>query len=176
MNSVRWLADEVPALERPILVAALASAQTGSTGAAVLAALREQLGAGAVAEIDADQFYDFTVARPLVHFDEAGERLDAARWHEQAGRRVARSDPAAGARHCHRVTTLLAAVPESRDTLMLELTSRIARLEIGRIAGIEAREARHVFDEARAVAERLHDRAGHAFLLTSYPWRCSSVG
>jgi class 3 adenylate cyclase len=65
------------------------------------------------------------------HFDEAGERLEAARWHEQAGRRVARSDPADGVRHCRRVTTLLAAVPESRETLILELTSRIALLEIG---------------------------------------------
>jgi len=110
------------------------------------------------------------------HFDEAGERLEAARWHEQAGRRVARSDPADGVRHCRRVTTLLAAIPESRETLMLELTSRIALLEIGRIAGIEEREARGLFDEARAVAERLADKAGHAFLLTSYGRLCGLAG
>src|SRR5881397_3492217 len=110
------------------------------------------------------------------HFDEAGEHLEAARWHEQAGRRVARSDPADGVRHCRRVTTLLAAVPESRETLMLELTSRIALLEIGRIAGIEEREARGLFDEARAVAERLQDKAGHAFLLTSYGRLCGLAG
>jgi class 3 adenylate cyclase len=110
------------------------------------------------------------------HFEEAGERLEAARWHEQAGRRVARSDPAEGVRHCRRVTTLLAAVPESRETLMLELTSRIARLEIGRIAGIEEREARDLFDEARAVAERLQHKAGHAFLLTSYGRLCGLAG
>ncbi len=110
------------------------------------------------------------------HFDEAGEHLDAARWHEQAGRRVARSDPAEGARHCRRVTALLAAVPERRETLMLELTSRIALLEIGRIAGIEEGEARGLFDEARAVAERLQDKAGHAFLLTSYGRLCGLAG
>ena len=110
------------------------------------------------------------------HFDEAGEHLEAARWHEQAGRRVARSDPADGARHCRRVTTLLAAVPESRETLMLELTSRIALLEIGRLAGIEEGEARGLFDEARAVAERLQDKAGHAFLLTSYGRLCGLAG
>ena len=102
------------------------------------------------------------------HFDEAGDHLEAARWHERAGRRVARSDPADGVRHCQRVTTLLAVLPPSRETLTLELTSRIALLEIGRIAGIEEREARDLFDEAHAVAERLHDRGGHAFLLTSY--------
>jgi hypothetical protein len=110
------------------------------------------------------------------HFDEAGECLEAARWHERAGRRVARSDPADGVRHCRRVTTLLAAVPESRETLMLELTSRIAQLEIGRIAGIEEREARDIFDEARAVAERLQDKAGYAFLLTSYGRLCGLAG
>jgi class 3 adenylate cyclase/tetratricopeptide (TPR) repeat protein len=110
------------------------------------------------------------------HFDEAGERLEAARWHEQAGRRVARSDPADGVRHCRRVTTLLAAVPASRETLMLELTSRIAQLEIGRIAGIEERAARDLFEEARAVAERLQDKAGHAFLLTSYGRLCGLAG
>ena len=110
------------------------------------------------------------------HFDEAGERLEAARWHEQAGRRVARSDPADGAGHCRRVITLLAAVPESPETLTLELTSRIALLEIGRIAGIEEREARSLFDEARAVAERLQDDAGHAFLLASYGRLCGLAG
>jgi class 3 adenylate cyclase len=110
------------------------------------------------------------------HFEEAGERLEAARWHEQAGRRVARSDPADGVRHCRRVTTLLAALPESRETLMLELTSRIALLEIGRIAGIDEREARDLFDEARAVAERLQHKAGHAFLLTSYGRLCGLAG
>ncbi len=110
------------------------------------------------------------------HFDEAGERLEAARWHEQAGRRVARSDPADGVGHCRRVTTLLSAVPESRETLTLELSSRIALLEIGRIAGIEEREARNLFDEARAVAERLADKAGHAFLLTSYGRLCGLAG
>src|SRR2546425_1100862 len=92
------------------------------------------------------------------HFDEAGEHLEAARWHEQAGRRVARSDPADGGRHCRRVTTLLAAVPEARETLMLALTSRIALLEIGRIAGIEGREARGLFGEARAGGGRAFHR------------------
>ena len=110
------------------------------------------------------------------HFEEAGERLDAARWHEQAGRRVARADPAEGVRHCRRVTKLVAALPESRETLMLELTSRIALLEIGRIAGIDEREAQDLFEEARAVAERLGDRGGHAFLLTSYGRLCGLAG
>jgi predicted ATPase/class 3 adenylate cyclase len=110
------------------------------------------------------------------HFEEAGESLEAARWHEQAGRRVARHDPADGVRHCQRVAPLLAALPESRETLMLGLTSRIALLEIGRIAGIEERESQDLFEEARAVAERLEDPGGHAFLLTSYGRLCGLAG
>ena len=102
------------------------------------------------------------------HFEEAGESLDAARWHEQAGRRGARRDPADGAWHCRRVAALLADLPESRETLTLQLTSRIALLEIGRIAGIEPQEAQDLFERAGSVAERLGDGAGHAFLLTSY--------
>jgi class 3 adenylate cyclase/tetratricopeptide (TPR) repeat protein len=110
------------------------------------------------------------------HFEEADEPLDAARWHEQAGRRVARADPAAGIGHCRRVTALLATVPGSRETLTLELTSRIALLEIGRIAGIDGREAGQIFEEAGAVAGRLGDGAGHAFLLTSYGRLCGVAG
>jgi adenylate cyclase len=110
------------------------------------------------------------------HFEESGELLDAARWHEHAGRRLGRSDPGAGVRHCRRVTALLAGLPESRDTLTLELTSRIALLEIGRIAGIEEGDAQSLFEAAGAVAERLRDPRGHAFLLTSYGRLCGLAG
>jgi len=110
------------------------------------------------------------------HFDEAGEQLEAARWHEHAGRRVARSDPTEGVRHCRRVTTLVAGLPESRETLLLGLTSRIALLEIGRIAGIDDRASRDLFEEARPVAERLGNPRGHAFLLTSYGRLCGVAG
>jgi class 3 adenylate cyclase/tetratricopeptide (TPR) repeat protein len=110
------------------------------------------------------------------HFEEGGERLEAARWHEQAGRRVARNDAADGAGHCRKVATLLAGLPESRDTLTLELTSRIALLEIGRLAGIEEGESRELFEAARAVAGRLGDTRGHAFLLTSYGRLCGLAG
>ncbi|HXJ79643.1 MAG TPA: adenylate/guanylate cyclase domain-containing protein [Candidatus Methylomirabilis sp.] len=110
------------------------------------------------------------------HFEEAGEFLEAARWHEHAGRRVARNAPADGARHCRSVARLLADLPESRETLTLELTSRIALLEIGRLAGTEESESRQLFEEAHAVAERLGDPRGHAFLLTSYGRLCGLAG
>jgi class 3 adenylate cyclase/tetratricopeptide (TPR) repeat protein len=110
------------------------------------------------------------------HYEEAGETLEAAHWHERAGRRIARSDPEDGARHCHRAAELVASLDESAETLTLALTSRIALLEIGRIAGMEERDARLLFEEGRSVAERLGDESGHAFLLTSYGRSCGLAG
>src|SRR5262249_36048376 len=110
------------------------------------------------------------------HWDEADEPLEAARWHEQAGRRVARRDPADGVRHCRRGTARLAALPAAPEPLPLGITSRIALLEIGRLAGVEEREAQALFEEAGRLAERLGNRRGHAFLLTSYGRLCGLAG
>src|SRR2546421_6067489 len=68
------------------------------------------------------------------HFDEAGERLEAARWHEQAGRRLARRYPAGWGRHRPPGTTPLAALPEAPETPMLRVTPRLAPLQSGRLA------------------------------------------
>jgi len=110
------------------------------------------------------------------HFEEAGEPLEAARWHADAGRRVGRSDPAEGIRHCQKVPALLATLPRSRETLTLVLTSHIARLELGRIAGLEASEANAQFEAGREVAEQLGDPSGQAFLLTSFGRLCGLAG
>src|SRR5207245_7260146 len=69
-----------------------------------------------------------------------------------------------------------AALPGSRCGLGPGLTARIALPGIGRIAGIEERESQDLFEEARAVAERLGDPRGHAFLLTSYGRLCGLAG
>src|SRR5262249_27421223 len=82
----------------------------------------------------------------------------------------------AGARHCRRVASLLAGLAESSETLTLELTSRIALLEIGRIAGIGEDEAQDLFEAARAVAERLGAPPRHAFLLTAHRRLCGLAG
>ena len=72
---IRWLTDQVPRLSRPLLLAAFVSSHEGSTAAALLGLLREQLRAQLIAEIDPDRFYDFTVARPVTFLNEAGERV-----------------------------------------------------------------------------------------------------
>lgn len=73
-STVRWLGD-APTLTRPLLIAAFGSAQAGSTGAALVGLIRDGLRATPVAEIDPEEFYDFTVARPLVRFDGDGSRV-----------------------------------------------------------------------------------------------------
>jgi class 3 adenylate cyclase/tetratricopeptide (TPR) repeat protein len=124
-----------------------------------------------VAQVLLDGPADATPERAAVlahHFDAAGDGLDAARWHEAAGRRIARNDPASGLRHCRRVGELLANEPDSQQSLTLGLTSRIATLEIGRLSGASAEESARVYEEASGVAERLGDARGSAFLMSSY--------
>src|SRR5206468_4082504 len=109
------------------------------------------------------------------HFEEASEYLEAARWHERAGRRVARSDPADGVRHCRQVTALLAALPESRETMTLAQTSRIALLEVGRLASARTTAAHALAELARVAG--LREAVGHstAPALCRTWWELASV-
>ncbi len=65
-ESVRVL-EERP-LRDPIVIAGFAS-QSGITPAAVIQHLAEQWDATVFAEIDAEEYFDFTVRRPLVQFE-----------------------------------------------------------------------------------------------------------
>lgn len=64
--------DGLTNLERPLVIAGFSGAGGRTAGAAV-SALIEQWDARPIAELDPDEFYDFTVARPLVRV-EGGER------------------------------------------------------------------------------------------------------
>jgi len=65
-ESVRLLAQR--GFRNPIVIAGFAS-QSGITPAAVIQHVAEQWGAQAFAEIDAEEYFDFTVRRPLVQFE-----------------------------------------------------------------------------------------------------------
>lgn len=65
-ESVRLL--EPRELRNPIVIAGFAS-QSGITPAAVIQHLAEQWDATAFAEIDPEEYFDFTVRRPLVRFE-----------------------------------------------------------------------------------------------------------
>ncbi len=62
------------------------------------------------------------------HFDAAGEKLEAARWHERAARRVVRDDPVEALRHWRRVRELAAG--ESSELTRLRLVACLNLLDL----------------------------------------------
>ncbi|MDX6744303.1 PAC2 family protein [Actinocorallia sp. A-T 12471] len=68
--------DSVPALDRPVLVAAFEGwNDAGEAASAVIAHLAESWGARQIAEIDPEDYYDFQVTRPRVERDGDGRKI-----------------------------------------------------------------------------------------------------
>lgn len=83
MDELRWTADGMLAdqLDRPVLVVAFRGLfdAAGSATSAV-EWLSERLDGVEVGDVDPETFYDFTQQRPVVEFDDSGERR--IRWAE----------------------------------------------------------------------------------------------
>lgn len=70
---VRW--QHRPQLDHPVLVAAFEGWNDAGDAASTAAGyLRSEWGAEPFADIDPEEFFDFTSTRPRVHFDDDGER------------------------------------------------------------------------------------------------------
>ncbi|HCV33444.1 MAG TPA: carboxylate--amine ligase [Acidimicrobiaceae bacterium] len=83
MDELRWSAEDLVAeqLDRPVLVVAfhgLFDAAGSATSAVEW--LAERLGSVEVGDVDPETFFDFTQQRPIVEFDDGGERR--IRWAE----------------------------------------------------------------------------------------------
>ncbi len=78
MDHLRWADGDRPQLHRPVLIAAF-EGWNDAGDAATLAArwLAERWAPEPLAEMDPEEFFDFTSTRPRVHFDEQGERAIA---------------------------------------------------------------------------------------------------
>jgi predicted ATPase/class 3 adenylate cyclase len=96
------------------------------------------------------------------HWEGAGERLEAAQWHQRAAEWAGVRDPAEALRHWRQVRSLLEEVPESPETIGLGLMARIQILNFGWRLGIPEAEAARVFAEGKALAER----SGNVHMLT----------
>src|SRR2546426_299660 len=86
------------------------------------------------------------------HREGADEALVAADWHRRAAEWVGARDRGEMRRHWQRVRTLLDAVPESSETLVLGVLARTNLLQNGMFLGQTADEAAALFAEGRAVA------------------------
>jgi tetratricopeptide (TPR) repeat protein len=102
------------------------------------------------------------------HWENAGDALEAARWHRRAALRTAKTNVAEAARHWQRVKVLAAELPDSAETLQLALQAGQQLLDAAWRTGVPNAEADALFADARALAERKGELRSLAMLLAYY--------
>jgi len=123
--------------------------------------------ARAMEEVDAPRL-DEQAAFLAHHFDQAGEALEAARWHRRAAGFAVRNDLAESRGHCARARALLVALPGSPERDGLLLRACVFLLDLGWRLGVPEGEAAELFAEGRALAERSQDPRSLAQLHLAY--------
>ena len=123
--------------------------------------------ARAIEEIDASRLDE---RAPLLahHWEAAGERLDAARWHARAADWVRVNDYDEALRHWRRIRTLLDELPDSEEAIEIGLGARLGILQVGGPHGLDGREATSLMSEGRALAEQAENAAALTQLLLAY--------
>jgi class 3 adenylate cyclase/tetratricopeptide (TPR) repeat protein len=98
------------------------------------------------------------------HWDEAGDKHEAARWHRRAAEWAALNDTEAGLRHWEKVRELVGAYPVD-EAETLALAACLGILNLGPRHGLTEVQAQSLFDEGRTLAEHLRDERSLARLL-----------
>jgi hypothetical protein len=111
---------------------------------------------------------DERAAEIAFHWTEADETGHAALWHRCAGQWAGLSDPGEALRHWRKARELAPGVADAAERAGLSLQACQQILSIGWRAGFSEGEAGSVFNEGRALAERLDDRVVLAGLLGVY--------
>jgi len=135
-----------------------------------LAARREAVHravAAALQELHAHKL-DEVAALLAHHLEHAGATLEAARWHRRAAEWAGVSDMAQAVRHWQRVRELAAALPESRETSSLRIRAAMRLLNFAWRSGMSPTDAATLFNEGRALAERIGDLGATAGFLNTY--------
>lgn len=90
------------------------------------------------------------------HFEAAGETLDAARWYARAAEWAGLNSPAEAGRHWERVRGLVCADATDPEAVQLAFLARARLLSSAyRVGGLSEEAAGQLFDEARAIADRI---------------------
>jgi len=188
MDAVRWADGERPRLDRPVVIAAF-EGWNDAGDAATLAAgwLAARWAPSPLAEIDPEEFFDFTATRPRVQLDDDGERtiewpansftvgagsgMDTVvllgtepqlRWRSFCAQVVGVAD-AIGARLVLTLGALLAEVPHDRPTPMVGTATDeavIERLEL----------TRSTYEGPTGIVGVLHDACARAGLASASLW------
>jgi tetratricopeptide (TPR) repeat protein len=102
------------------------------------------------------------------HVEQAGEPLDAARWHARAAQWASMHDRSAALRHWQRVRRLLAPMIDSQEATSLTLAADLQMLSLFWVLGVSEEEVAIVFSEGKALASRAGDVRALASLTAGY--------
>jgi len=98
------------------------------------------------------------------HFDAAGELDCASRWHRRAAERAALDDRSEAVRHWRRVREIAALGQDDEEACDQRLAACEQILQLGQRTGLSLDEARELFEEGRALAERRRNPRALALL------------
>ena len=117
--------------------------------------------------LDADKL-DERSALLAHHWEQAGEALEAARWHARAAGWVRPSDQEAARSHWLQVRSLLAPLEDSQEKLGLDLMACAQLMQLGWTLGAPVDEIEALFAEGKALAERIPDPVPRTMLQFGY--------
>jgi class 3 adenylate cyclase/tetratricopeptide (TPR) repeat protein len=113
------------------------------------------------------------------HYEEAGQEIDAARWHARAAVSMGTRDFAGVLRHWQRVWDLLTALPEARqndETRGARLAASAQIIIGGWRLGMAETAMAAMYEEGCALAEQMGTREVMAGLRGGYAGRLASLG
>jgi class 3 adenylate cyclase/tetratricopeptide (TPR) repeat protein len=99
------------------------------------------------------------------HWEEAGETMEAARWHRRAAEWTAHHDTRVALHHWQRIRELLGPYPAGGEAESLALSACLGVLNLGPRHGLSEQEAQSLFDEGRTLATHQDDKRSLARLL-----------
>jgi len=102
------------------------------------------------------------------HWEQAGERLEAARWRRRAAIRVAESSPDSAREHWRKIIALLDEQAEDEEAAELMIQACTNVLLLSFIAGVSTDELTGVYYRGRALAEATEDTRSLALLTGVY--------
>jgi len=102
------------------------------------------------------------------HWESAGDFVQAARWGQRAAIWIGQRNLGEALRGWRKVSSLLERAPSTPDVDALAGVARSRLLALGGRLGMSSEEARRLFEEARALAERRADHRQLAMLYLAY--------
>jgi class 3 adenylate cyclase/tetratricopeptide (TPR) repeat protein len=132
--------------------------------------------ARAIQESEPDRL-DENAALLAHHFEEAGEPLEAARFHTRAATWVGTKDLVATLRHWQRVRDLVRALPESQEALNLRTVACLQILVVGGFRmGLSEAAVDEIYEEGNDLAQRTGNQGALVTLRAAYGVRVCGLG